>query len=62
MVGIGVFDGYFPLLIEFRARFSEAYINIYQRITVLADPGQALGSTEKDSGYAGKEDVKMEGQ
>ncbi|OLQ13930.1 Ubiquitin carboxyl-terminal hydrolase 6 [Symbiodinium microadriaticum] len=41
-----------------------AYINIYQRITVLADPGQALGSDagEKgDSGYSAK-DVTMEGQ
>ena len=43
---------------------SKAYINIYQRITVLADPGQALGSDagEKgDSGYSAK-DVTMEGQ
>ena len=44
---------------------SEAYINIYQRITVLADPGQALGSDageKAESGYSSKEDVKMEGQ
>jgi len=41
-----------------------AYINIYQRITVLADPGQALGSDagEKgDSGYSAPKDVTMEG-
>jgi len=41
-----------------------AYINIYQRITVLADPGQSLGSEadKGDKGYSASEDVKMEGQ
>ena len=44
---------------------AKAYINIYQRITVLADPGQTLGSESGDKGDSGysapKEDVKMEG-